>query len=312
MAYAPSIPTASRPPATQQTNRSLPPSLTRPHPRTPQLLRYNPMAITQRGVPGYGAGSGAPHVMLAFLKHLWTQGQRTEAFNRIQDLVGWVDPGLGKGVGGRCVSTVHSLVTRAAAAVFRTSGGKVPPQLALGQCLVPPILPHAYHELRVHKLMPPPGPGPAPPQVRELQANAVPPAAAAAAATAAAAAAANGTNRGATAAATAVAAASAPSAAPGGGGGAGSARWLDRPQASLNGRAFLRLGIWQWAMNDVSAASGALCAAGPSSPWRACSCRCPTPNRHPATLPLVLQDDLLYPAADRSPLPHTHWLALRP
>lgn len=66
--------------------RPLPPA--RPCPRTPQLLRYNPMAITQRGVPGYGAGSGAPHVMLAFLKHLWTQGQRTEAFNRIQDLVG--------------------------------------------------------------------------------------------------------------------------------------------------------------------------------------------------------------------------------
>nr|ABB13529.1 target of rapamycin kinase [Chlamydomonas reinhardtii] len=51
-----------------------------------QLLRYNPMNITQAGNPGYGAGSGAPHVMLAFLKHLWTQGNRTEAYNRIKDL----------------------------------------------------------------------------------------------------------------------------------------------------------------------------------------------------------------------------------
>eukprot|EP00198_Chlamydomonas_reinhardtii_P008241 XP_001697578.1 target of rapamycin, growth-regulatory PI3K-like protein kinase [Chlamydomonas reinhardtii] len=50
------------------------------------LLRYNPMNITQAGNPGYGAGSGAPHVMLAFLKHLWTQGNRTEAYNRIKDL----------------------------------------------------------------------------------------------------------------------------------------------------------------------------------------------------------------------------------
>ncbi|GLC61314.1 hypothetical protein PLESTB_001742500 [Pleodorina starrii] len=138
-----------------------------------QLLRYNPMAITQPGQPGYGAGSGAPHVMLAFLKHLWTQGQRTEAYSRIKDLV------------------------------------------------------------------------------RELQANAVPPAAAAAAATAAAAAAAAAANPAGAPAAAAVRAPPASGAsgstatAPGGG-----PRWLDRPQASLNGRAFLRLGIWQWAMND--------------------------------------------------------------
>lgn len=32
--------------------------------------------------------------------------------------------------------------------------------------------------------------------------------------------------------------------------GAGSA---DRPRASLQGRAYLRLGLWQWALNDVSA-----------------------------------------------------------
>ncbi|PNW79096.1 hypothetical protein CHLRE_09g400553v5 [Chlamydomonas reinhardtii] len=143
-----------------------------------QLLRYNPMNITQAGNPGYGAGSGAPHVMLAFLKHLWTQGNRTEAYNRIKDLV------------------------------------------------------------------------------RELQANAVPPAAAAAAATAAAAAAAAAAANGGPAAAAPGARGSVPpapgsaAAAAAAGSSAGGPRWLDRPQASLNGRAFLRLGIWQWAMND--------------------------------------------------------------
>ncbi|GIL87381.1 hypothetical protein Vretimale_1690 [Volvox reticuliferus] len=139
-----------------------------------QLLRYNPMSITQRGQPGYGAGSGAPHVMLAFLKHLWTQGQRTEAFNRIHDLVS------------------------------------------------------------------------------ELEANAVPPAAAAAAvtATAAAAAAANTT-----APTGAVVVKTLPALGANGGNvtatvPGGGLRSLDRAQASLNGRAFLRKGIWQWAMND--------------------------------------------------------------
>lgn len=32
----------------------------------------------------------------------------------------------------------------------------------------------------------------------------------------------------------------------------------DRPRASLPGRAFLRLGVWQWAMNDVSGVEGCL------------------------------------------------------
>lgn len=47
-----------------------------------QLLRYNPLTITQPGTNGYGAGSGAPNVMLAFLKHLWATGEREEAFGR--------------------------------------------------------------------------------------------------------------------------------------------------------------------------------------------------------------------------------------
>jgi FKBP12-rapamycin complex-associated protein len=56
-----------------------------------QLLQYDPMGITDPLQAGYGAGSGAPNVMLAYLKYLWTTGDtamRHEAFARIQSLVG--------------------------------------------------------------------------------------------------------------------------------------------------------------------------------------------------------------------------------
>lgn len=46
-----------------------------------QLLRYDPAAV-QPGEPGYGAGSGAPAVMLAYAKHLWATGERREALAR--------------------------------------------------------------------------------------------------------------------------------------------------------------------------------------------------------------------------------------
>ncbi|KIY91810.1 FKBP12-rapamycin complex-associated protein [Monoraphidium neglectum] len=52
-----------------------------------QLLRYDPRSITTPHTPGYGAGSGAPAVMLAFVKHLWSTGSRQEALGRLQDLV---------------------------------------------------------------------------------------------------------------------------------------------------------------------------------------------------------------------------------
>lgn len=110
-------------------------------------------------------------------------------------------------------------------------------------------------------------------QVRELQANAVPPAAAAAAATAAAAAAAAAAANGGPAAAAPGARGSVPpapgsaAAAAAAGSSAGGPRWLDRPQASLNGRAFLRLGIWQWAMNDVSGGGGVGAGLGVGPRW---------------------------------------------
>lgn len=120
-------------------------------------------------------------------------------------------------------------------------------------------------------------------QVRELQANAVPPAAAAAAVTAAAAAAtadSGNTSSTPTAGASAsigvarvsafatggmVSTATLPGEGP---------RSVDRPKASLNGRAFLRLGIWQWAMNDVRA--GVVCSFVSTDEicWGFCVCVC--------------------------------------
>jgi FKBP12-rapamycin complex-associated protein len=46
-----------------------------------QLLRYDP-SMTHPGQPGFGAGSGAPSVMLAYCKHLWNSGERREALAR--------------------------------------------------------------------------------------------------------------------------------------------------------------------------------------------------------------------------------------
>lgn len=47
-----------------------------------RLLGYDPAERSQPGQPGYGAGSGAPAVMLAYLKYLWAQGERSQAFRR--------------------------------------------------------------------------------------------------------------------------------------------------------------------------------------------------------------------------------------
>jgi hypothetical protein len=53
-----------------------------------QLLGYDPASITKPGQPGYGAGSGAPAVMLAYVKHLWATGDRKEALLRY-GCAGW-------------------------------------------------------------------------------------------------------------------------------------------------------------------------------------------------------------------------------
>lgn len=46
-----------------------------------KLLGYDPMDKT-RNEPGYGQGSGQPHVMYGFIKYLWISGRRDEAFSR--------------------------------------------------------------------------------------------------------------------------------------------------------------------------------------------------------------------------------------
>ena len=52
-----------------------------------RLLGYDP-ASRAPGQPGYGAGSGRPEVMLAYVKHQWSLGNRRDAFARLQSLVG--------------------------------------------------------------------------------------------------------------------------------------------------------------------------------------------------------------------------------
>jgi FKBP12-rapamycin complex-associated protein len=65
-----------------------------------QLLGYDPLAIREPTAAGFGSGSGAPNVMLAYLKHLWTTGDSTmrhEAFARIQSLVMELQATVGTG-----------------------------------------------------------------------------------------------------------------------------------------------------------------------------------------------------------------------
>ena len=51
------------------------------------LLEYDPIECAP-GTGGYGAGSGRPDVMLAYVKHQWALGNRRDAFSRLQSLVG--------------------------------------------------------------------------------------------------------------------------------------------------------------------------------------------------------------------------------
>lgn len=46
-----------------------------------QLLHFDPTTRAY-GQPGYGAGSGKPDVMFGFLKHMWSTGDRHDAFQR--------------------------------------------------------------------------------------------------------------------------------------------------------------------------------------------------------------------------------------
>lgn len=66
------------------------------------LLKYDPLSIPSSGMLGYGAGSGAPEVMLAYLKHLWDDQRREDALSRLQDLVTELPPpGLLDGAGSQ-------------------------------------------------------------------------------------------------------------------------------------------------------------------------------------------------------------------
>ena len=60
-----------------------------------RLLEYDPSRCAP-GSPGYGAGSGQPDVMLAYVKHQWALGNRRDAFARLQSLVGELRYGHGR------------------------------------------------------------------------------------------------------------------------------------------------------------------------------------------------------------------------
>jgi hypothetical protein len=60
-----------------------------------RLLEYDPSRCAP-GSPGYGAGSGQPDVMLAYVKHQWALGNRRDAFARLQSLVGELRYGRGR------------------------------------------------------------------------------------------------------------------------------------------------------------------------------------------------------------------------
>lgn len=47
-----------------------------------ELLGFDPLTVTSPHQAGYGAGSGAPHVMFGYLKHLWATGDRKDALHR--------------------------------------------------------------------------------------------------------------------------------------------------------------------------------------------------------------------------------------
>lgn len=123
---------------------------------TVSTLRYNPLKLVPEE-PGYGSGSGAPHVMLAYLKHIWIMGQRQEAYSRLKSLVGELQAvAQGRGAGPVVAAAVSP----------------------------PPGIDGALGALGLVGTMP---------------------------------------------------------------------KWGERPRASLHGRAFLRLGLWQWSMSEVCA-----------------------------------------------------------
>ncbi|KAF5842964.1 FAT domain-containing protein, partial [Dunaliella salina] len=197
-----------------------------------QLLRYDPLAIKEPGVPGYGAGSKQPDAMLAFLKHCYIHISRQQALARLKDMVSELQEPA-------CLQDQEQGAQVAAAAGARAAVA------ALSQpahCGVAPF------QVIPPSLLPPT------PEAEAYAANAQAVAAAAAAANPTAAALAG--LRPVAGIVGAPAAAIAPDGSPSvaavtaaatGGPPPGRGEWAT---ASLPARAFLRLGMWQWAMDD--------------------------------------------------------------
>lgn len=75
-----------------------------------QLLGYDPLSIPQPGIPGFGAGSGNPDVMFAYLKHLWATGKRQEAHRRMEVRQQLARGGEGWGLRSACLHLMQDLV----------------------------------------------------------------------------------------------------------------------------------------------------------------------------------------------------------
>uniref|UniRef100_A0A7S3R516 Serine/threonine-protein kinase TOR n=1 Tax=Dunaliella tertiolecta TaxID=3047 RepID=A0A7S3R516_DUNTE len=197
-----------------------------------QLLRYDPLAIKEPGVPGYGAGSKQPDAMLAFLKHCYIHISRQQALARLKDMVSELQEPA-------CLQDQEQGAQVAAAAGARAAVAALSQPAHAGvspfQVIPPSLMPQT-------------------PEAEAYAANAQAVAAAAAAANPTAAALAG--LRPVAGVVGAPAAAIAPDGTPSvaavtaaatGAPTSGRAEWAT---ASLPARAFLRLGMWQWAMDD--------------------------------------------------------------
>ncbi len=90
-----------------------------------QLLHYDPRSVTTPHTPGFGAGSGAPAVMLAFVKHLWATGSRPEALARLQ--VGRVGGWLVWGACGSCLAACVDCLCQKSLPAFAEFATNNPP-----------------------------------------------------------------------------------------------------------------------------------------------------------------------------------------
>lgn len=95
------------------------------------LLKYDPLSVAKPGVVGFGAGSGAPDVMFAYLKLLWNEGDRESALARMLELYQEVGTAAVEAVADGMTAPQHPRLSSGTDAVLTDSGllGVVPAPL---------------------------------------------------------------------------------------------------------------------------------------------------------------------------------------